>query len=958
MQEISSLKSKKTPSLKKISFDYRPFAAFFATLLFYLFLSFICQKYPFGEYSTSISDLTAQYAPFLAMYRNRMGGGFGGAGLLSHLMYTFDQGLGGNFMSMFGYYLASPFNLLFALFDSSFIDGFVLILMVLKMSFASAFMCMFMSVRAKERKCLWPVLFGIMYSFTSYTTAFIFSIMWLDGYMLLPLILFFTEKFITEDKKLGLILSLPVLFLSNYYIAYMVGVFTFIYLLVRMGDLGEYKEFRKALKKIIRFVVIAVLDAMIMCVLLVPVALSTLSNADPTVSKPNEHFILYNVRDMLDHLFIGIEGEFGDIMPSNLPFFFCGLLITISIVIFFVSKAFRSRDKIKYLLCLAGVYLSTAIYWIDVAWQAFDSPNWFWHRHSFVFIPLFFIIAAQVYEQIRSVTRRELLISMGIVIGLLFLAQSYGTMKSDKTFLFNLAFIAAIFVVLMFMIKKEWSPLFADMPKILPLILSIIVCFEAVYIQPLLSTDVSAFTLYNGSAEEYRTSIMVMQDLKEVSSITSQKNRAFRAENELIDDYADSNYIIEHPNMFGGFHGMTFFNSSSNKALHRFIKQLGFPVNYNYFAASYSYCASDSDAFFSIGAMTTMRDYKNAVYMSDDQFGIGYKFYANKDVLPLAFAADSKAFDFDFYQLEKASENKDYFAFRNKWYRSLFPEFFTEDYFITIPDDKTEGPVVTNGMTVNDDLTTMAAIKAKDKSSSSEGDGSSGSGSFDRDRLGQEDIASAAAAKNAVTYHRTNENIPIYLEFTTKAPVTGEIYFNITAPSATGSMSVYVNNVFLSYASNGTYFSQVMRLGSFNEGDEIKVTITCDDDKFTYLDARFGYFDYETFDRQFSIINRDKVIVNEAVDGYVNLTTDISDSEMVITTVPYEDGWTLYIDGTEAQITPYQGAFIAFDVPSGSHTCELRFMAPGFKGGAVISAAGLAGMIVFALIDRKKRPVL
>ena len=962
MQEISSLKGSKGLALKRPSIDYRPFLAFFATLVFYLFLSVICQKYPFGIYSTSISDLTAQYAPFLAMYRNRMGADAGSASFLSHLMYSFDQGLGGNYMSMFGYYLASPFNLLFAFFDASFIDGFVLILMILKMSFASAFMCMFMSLHAKDKKCLWPALFGIMYSFTSYSTAFLCSIMWLDGYMLLSLVLFFTEKFIRDDRKLGLILTLPVLFLSNYYIAYMAGVFTFIYLLVRMGSLGEFKDMKKAVKKVVRFVIVAALDAMIMCVILVPVALATLRNADPTVSKPNEHFIMYNAKDMLDHFFEGIDGEFGDVMPANLPFLFCGLLITILMVMFFVSKAFDRKDKIRYLLCLAGVYLSTAIYWIDVAWQAFDSPNWFWHRHSFVFIPLFFIIAAKAYEGLSKVTRREFFISLGIVLGWLFAAQSFGNMKSDKIFIANLALVISIFVLLFFMNKNDWSPAFADMPKIMPLLLAIVVCFESVYIQPLLATDVSALTLYNGSAEQYRDSIMAMKDLKEVGYLTAQKNRAFRAEDELINSYVKTNYVIEHPNMFGGFHGMTFFNSSSNKSLHRFIKQLGYPVNYNYFAESYTYCASDSDAFFSIGAMTTMRDYTNAVFVNDDQYDIGYKFYANKYVLPLAFAADKKALDFDFYALEKTAKNKDYFAFRNQWYRSLFPDYFTEDYFITVPSRDVEGPVVTNGTTVNSNLMTMVAYKAKnDPSSASSSDDANETRdqeSFDRDRLGLEDLAASEAAKNAVTYYRNNENIPVYIEYRMPAPVTGEIYFNLTAPATTGEMSVYVNDIFMSHASSGTYFSQVFRLGTFKKGDEIKVTITSEDDKFTYLDARFGYFDYEVFGRQFSMIDRDEVIVNEAVDGYVNLTSNIRDGEMVITTVPYEEGWTLKIDGQEAQIVPYQGAFVAFEVPAGSHTCELSFIAPGFKGGAVISAAGLIGMVVFALIDRKKKTVV
>ena len=141
MQEISSLNSKPKLSLSQGKMDFRPLIAFAATLFFYLILALICQKYPFGPYSTSISDLDAQYAPFLALFRNRMD-------IDGSIMYSFDEGLGGNYMATYGYYLASPFNLLFALFDTNFISGFVLLILVLKMCFASAFMCRFISFRA------------------------------------------------------------------------------------------------------------------------------------------------------------------------------------------------------------------------------------------------------------------------------------------------------------------------------------------------------------------------------------------------------------------------------------------------------------------------------------------------------------------------------------------------------------------------------------------------------------------------------------------------------------------------------------------------------------------------------------------------------------------------------------------------------------------------------------------
>ena len=78
MKELSSLdgrSSKKTsvkPSLKSSSkssgeTDLRPLYAFFATLVLYLAVILLCNKYPLGEYSFLQSDLKGQYAPFLAL---------------------------------------------------------------------------------------------------------------------------------------------------------------------------------------------------------------------------------------------------------------------------------------------------------------------------------------------------------------------------------------------------------------------------------------------------------------------------------------------------------------------------------------------------------------------------------------------------------------------------------------------------------------------------------------------------------------------------------------------------------------------------------------------------------------------------------------------------------------------------------------------------------------------------
>ena len=93
----------------------------------------------------------------------------------------------------------------------------------------------------------------------------------------------------------------------------------------------------------------------------------------------------------------------------------------------------------------------------------------------------------------------------------------------------------------------------------------------------------------------------------------------------------------------------------------------------------------------------------------------------------------------------------------------------------------------------------------------------------------------------------------------------------------------------------------------------------------------------------------------EAYDGYVKFNVNgLEANETVITTIPAEDGWQLYIDGSPCDYKVYQNAFISFDAGSGSHTAELVFTAPGLKGGAAVSCAGIVLLAAFVFVDKKR----
>ena len=979
MKELNSLgQGKKDPKArqkvkepglalkKKQQLDVRPLLSFLLAFILYCFTSVICNKYPTGEYSFILSDLKAQYAPFLALNRARiLSLGSGSEHLISNLTYSFQLGLGKNFMGTFGYYMASPLNLIYLLFDPSQIDLVVILLVIIKLSFSSGFMTLFLTTRTEKEKSNWPILLGIVYAFSLYAQAFAFQIMWLDGYMLLPLLLFFVERFIRRRRYAGIIVTLLVLFVSNYYIAYMVGIFSFLYLIVRMIELKT--EVKKAVGIAVRYVLTAGFTGMCTAVLILPVGIDTIVNSDKTEASSNPDLVMYSPLSFIKMFLMGDPGDFMDVLPANYPFLFLSLMVTIAVLIFILSKVFSGREKIVLILSLIGALLSTGFYYFDKAWQVFDDPNWFYHRHAFVFLPIFLVITLRVLEHINDVPFKDirnagLIVSLGLVI-----TYALGRYKDeDKLFIYNLIFIIVYCVFIAGYGVKNWPEQLKDIPQILSPMLAILVGFELVFAGPMVSSGIESFTSFSGDAREYIAGIEALEEFGEKAASMNAELGAVRAETEHVSDYNPLFYVNEGEQIYGNFRGMSFFNSNSNKRMHHFLKQLGYPVNYNYFAASYDQVIPSNDAFLSIGSVASRRNIAFYRKTETDSKNTGLFFYKAGKTLPIAFAVSSSASSFDFYKLEKSVEDKDYFAFQNEWYASMFPESFTKDFFVTMDGDAVSGPVITNGISYNkNDYKTRADILREQDASISaaavsekEGSGeaavdSSAPVQFD-DPIGYEGVAGKQLNEKLKIIYRQNEKLPIRIEYHITAPSASEIYCNLSTARILNATKIYVNGIQISSFESDAFYSQIFRIGSFKEGDDIKVTFLSEAPEWNYIDVRFGFFDYDLFEKQLETVDLTKVKTEALEDGYARFSVNgVGNDETVITTIPAEDGWKMTIDGQPAELEKYQDAFLAFKVPAGSHTVELSFTPPGLKAGAAASCAGVVCLAAFVFIDKK-----
>ena len=914
-----------------------PAIAFLATAVFFVIMLVISQKYPFGKYETLISDLEAQYAPYLFMLKAKLYG-LNFSRLASDFGYSFLLGAGRNFASTFGYYLASPLNLLVIFFDASQANEFVMLLMCLKLSFASAFMTMFIEERASKKGTLWPILWGIMYAFSSYTMLFLFHIMWLDGYMLLPLLLFMIERYLKNGKLGGVTAVLFFLFLSNYYIAYMAGIYSFIYLMSRLYLLGRFTR-KEAPALLGRFVLRAVLTGLTLCVILLPVGLDTIRNGDPTHSSDEAQYVGFTFTHFIDRIFLCYPGDFNDILISNMPLIFVSLLVTVLCTVFFVSRAFSGKTKRFYAAAFILIYLTFCIDFLDVAWQVFDSPNWFWHREAFVFITFFLTVSYQVFENINKVTNAELLKTGGILGVLLLFAQSFSDMKNyGKVFIFNLVIIAVILLLLSGLKKTDWKGQFKDMGKIIPVMIAVFTIYEVAFLAPMQSAGTATLSLAAGEGQDFVNNMLLMEDYAEASDLVGAGFRSDYEAFRIGDDIG-----IGGSSQYTDYRPITIFNSSSNKAFGRFLKQLGYSVNYNYFSCDYSYAAPATDAFFSIGTMySTDTGYTGADRLVENE---EMSFYTNRSVLPLAFTAQASARDFNFYSLETAVNDKDYFAFQNDWYRSLFGSF-TEDFFIPV-DSSYITEELLNGSSIN-----VNEYLAEDEDDSTDSEDADSSDTFDPDDLGLEVVSDYYDTQ--IDLYRNNAKIPIILNYDIIISSPNELYMNISVPRMNGGCQVYVDGKLATEYSEQTFYSSIIRIGSFDEGDTVRVTIMADNDSWTYSSVKFAYFDIYAFESQFAGIDTTATTINEADDGYVSFTANVKAGEMILTSIPYEDGWTLMVDGVAQEIVPYQGALISIDAEPGTHDIVLRFTPPGLKAGACMSIVGIAGLIAVTLLDRKK----
>lgn len=331
-----------------------------------------------GEKSILTVDLADQYVAFFNALKNIL------SGTISPF-YSFSKTLGGNMLGIITYYLMSPFNLIIVLFDRINIPTAILIINILKISFAGLTSYIFFDKTFKNNK-LTSLTFSIIYSMMAYNIVYSQNIMWLDGVILLPIIFLGIDKLIENKPKLFYI-SLTISIICNYYIGYMSCIASLIYFIYK-HYLKENKIITKEIINIIKYILLSVLTS---GVVLAPSLMSLLSGKASGILQefiPNQKFALF---DLITRFYIG-SFKTTD-LEVGCPNIYISLIIVVLVIYYFFNKKINQKEKKASLILLSVFIISFVFYPIDVIWHTFKHPYGFPFRYSFIFDFIMLIIA-------------------------------------------------------------------------------------------------------------------------------------------------------------------------------------------------------------------------------------------------------------------------------------------------------------------------------------------------------------------------------------------------------------------------------------------------------------------------------------------------------------------------------------------------------------------------------------
>lgn len=833
------------------------------------------------------SDMFSQYIGYFGKLKDVLSSD-------GSIFYAFNKSIGGNTIGLFAYYLASPLNLIILLFPKELLANAILTIYLIKIGICSLTLAIYIN-KVYKKNDYSVLIFSLCYGLMSYNIVFHMNVMWIDGVMLLPLIALGIENIINKNKYKLYIVSLFLAIISNYYIAYMICIFSVLYFIYK-GII--YKKING--KNILGFIGSSLIAGGLSGYLLIPVVLSLMTGKASLKNLSDGIYVTESIFSTLSKTIIG-SYDYNQILsgPANI---FCGVIITVFLLLYFINEKIGLRAKLLSAVFIFILFLSFTINIFELLWHGFNYPVGFEYRNSFLFCFLIITLAYEAWINIDKLKIKDIIISVFICasVDIAILLQRYSHVSIKKIAISFLFVLIYSFIIILFR-KVSLKRIFINF-----LCIIIVICELSLNIYLIIINNIYISQNY---VKQY------IEDLSPIiEDIKKDNDNFYRTEMTFNNTLNDS--------MLLNFNGLTHSSSTNEKNIMNIVDSLGYKT-----ASTCEIYNQGStipvDSILGIRKLISAKNPKifscydhleNHYYNVIKDYG-DYVVYENPYALPIAFMVNDSLKTLQ-------QDNID----------NLFD--YTGSIFDSMVNEETN---LYNKLEVTDiKLNNVEAITELEENLYTK---------IDTEKDASIDITI-----------KSKDNNPVYLFL--KSNIYEEAIDNNIIGTIRGSAVEVISNGGAKYAQFTGLGYNIQFIGNYNDGEEIKVTIKLAGDTTTIKEVQVYSCNMDNFEGVYENLSSNTIENTEYKDGYVKGDVTVTaDKTLLYTSNPYDEGWTLKVDGKDYEYIKILNGFIGVDLEEGQHTIEFKYKLPGFKVGLSISIISLIALVCIGIYNYKKKKV-
>lgn len=810
-------------------------SAFLLPVAVMLCLFIVNSIYPFGDKSFLSGDLYHQYMPFLSELFHKVRGG-------ESLDFSFNVGIGSNFLALFVYYLASPFHILAFLIREDHLVEFLGYLVVFKTGLCGLTACRYFQ-KHFETKDGAVLLFSMFYAFSGFMAAYNYNIMWLDCIWVLPLILLGLEKLVKEGKCTLYCLTLAFSIFTNFYLSIMICIFLVLYFAVLLVT-----ERKHRLRSIVYFAAFSLLAGGIAAILLIPEVYAILQTDFGHETFPKKVESYFSVLDMLARHCVCVYTERG---LDHWPNIYCGSAVLMLVPMYLMNRRISIREKFCRLALAGFLLLSFSTNILNFIWHGMNYPDSLPARQSFLYVFLVLTMCYDAYHHLQEVEEQQILYGYLCAVGFCLFCQKF---IDHEDFELGVKLLTLVFVtmyaVLLYLYRTKGKKNVRWGVGIVALVAVLAECGINTWDTSIGTTSRSA---YLGQQEDYRALYEFSQE---------KRSGFYRVEKFTRKTKNDATLT--------GYPSASVFSSTLNSDVMDLYTRLGMRHSKVYY--SFDGATGLTSALLNVNYMFGESDaYECSLYTQVAQSGDIYLYECNA-VLPFGYVAPVG------FDIPEGYENQ--------------------------------------------------AVNLQNK------------------------IARELGASGQL--FRTAERTVVGNDIQFK-PKEGGIYYAMVTASGTAKIQC------IGGSRDEETFGDLKRgsilyLGYLEKDQTITLTNGDENDDTPKISADIYRMDEAVLQETLAVLGARHLENVIWESNFISGRITLEEPGRLILSVPYEDGWTVWVNGEKAKGELFGGCLMAFDLEPGTYEIEMKYRAAGAVAGIIVTVVSI---VVFAgvMVLQKRRRV-